>query len=549
MLGYVLCNNIAQVIINQDVVSNAILIPEEDINTASFEFSPVFYNSYIAYVNDRGKSVRYDSIKKTPYFDLSFAAANVEGNLAKQASFVPSLSSENQEGPFCFTPDQNIIYFTRTDPTTGLLRIHYADWKESGWNSTKQVSLLSDLHHECHPSISVSGNFLVFAASGPGENEMDLYLSQKENDEWALPIRLVSANSEFNDWFPRFVGDSIIIFSSNRPASFSGLNMYGIKWEGNEWTAPELLPSPLNSNADDFGLVIGDGIAYFSSNRSGVKGKDDLFRIEYKGELIYDPSIALVDVELNIRNKLTLDGIPDVRLKAIPVVISDDEDDPVFFNIDLAAQPFEDDALVLKLRPTESLPTIELISNSEGKINMTLTKNQKYAFAISAAGYNDYAVLYSFSNYGDNITYVLEPKPEEEFNYEKPLTSVIIPTKAGSVIIFDNLYYDFNSHIISEGAASELDALAVTMKQNPKMTVRLSAHTDSRGTKIYNQRLSEKRALSAKNYLINSGINGNRIEAVGFGELRLRNKCADNIPCSEAEHRFNRRTEVTIVSN
>lgn len=550
ILGFLSTTTFSQLVINQNVVSSAILIPEEDINTPSFEFSPVFYGPYIAFVNDRGKSINYDDVKNTPYFDLSFAATNLQGNLEKQASFSKNLSTDLQEGPFSFGPGEKDIYFTRTDPQTGNLSIYRSLLYDNEWGIPEKLEILSSKSHICHPSISESGEFMVFAGSNTESRQMDLFIARKDNNSWSNVIRLTdNINSEFNDWFPRFVGDSIIIFASDRPSKFGGLDMYGIKWLNGKWSVPELLPSPINSNSDDFGLVIGDEIAYFSSNRSGSKGKDDLFRIEYKGDLIYDPSIALVAIRINVKNKLTLEDIPNVRIKAIPVAISETQEEP-YFDIDLAAQPFEDDALILKLRPKESLPAIEIVANDQGRIDMKITKTQRYAFVLSASGYNEYVALYTHKDFGDKLTYVLEPKEsDDDVKNEKPQGSVIIPTTAGSVIIFDNIYYDFNSHIISSGAASELDALAVSMLQNPNMKVRLSAHTDSRGTKIYNQRLSEKRALSAKNYLVNKGIADDRIEAVGFGELRLRNKCEDNIGCTEEEHSYNRRTEVKILSN
>jgi outer membrane protein OmpA-like peptidoglycan-associated protein len=87
------------------------------------------------------------------------------------------------------------------------------------------------------------------------------------------------------------------------------------------------------------------------------------------------------------------------------------------------------------------------------------------------------------------------------------------------------------------------------MRETPGLKIRLSAHTDSRGTKTYNQNLSNRRALAAKNYLVQRGVNPGNITTEGFGENRLRNHCKDNVDCSETEHNFNRRTEVQIIDN
>ncbi|MFK7806434.1 MAG: OmpA family protein [Saprospiraceae bacterium] len=118
---------------------------------------------------------------------------------------------------------------------------------------------------------------------------------------------------------------------------------------------------------------------------------------------------------------------------------------------------------------------------------------------------------------------------------------------AGSTIVLENIYYDFNKSYIRKGAAVELDELRGLMLKYKSMTIELSAHTDSRGAAEYNQELSTKRAISAKEYLVSRGIASDRITAVGYGESNLRNGCVDGQQCSETEHQYNRRTEVKIL--
>ncbi len=121
------------------------------------------------------------------------------------------------------------------------------------------------------------------------------------------------------------------------------------------------------------------------------------------------------------------------------------------------------------------------------------------------------------------------------------------PLHTGSVIVLENIYYDFNKSAIRSGAARELDALVALMKQYPEMRIELTSHTDSRGSTKYNQELSEKRAASAKQYLVSKGIAAERILARGLGESQIRNRCKDGVKCSEEEHQYNRRTEVRII--
>ena len=116
----------------------------------------------------------------------------------------------------------------------------------------------------------------------------------------------------------------------------------------------------------------------------------------------------------------------------------------------------------------------------------------------------------------------------------------------GAVLILENIYYDFDKYNIRAGAAQELSSLAQLMRIYPSMEILLTAHTDSRGTEKYNQELSEKRAIAAKNFLTNRGIAENRIRSNGLGETQLRNHCKEGINCTELDHQYNRRTEVII---
>ena len=533
----------AQGIFNSNTLSTAILLPEDDINTKSFEFAPVFFGEYIAFVYDKGNSLYYDEEYDTPYFDLAFAAKNTLGNLARKASFIYTLSSEYQQGPFCFFNENQSILFTRTDPESGVLKIYKSDHSEAGWSEAEVLTLLGDGYHVCHPSISEDGNHLVFAAANVLEgSNMDLYTATKTNGQWSGVERLVSASSTSNDWFPRFVGDSIITYASGA----EDLNIYAIKRNGEGWSPPEMAPPPINSSHDDFGLIVQDGIAYFSSNRPSNKGKDDLYRIEYKGSLFSIPEVEPeVPISILVQDKLTLQPIPDVNILVTPTVSSIDDVDLSKYQIDLIPQTDGQGGILLKLKPKESGPSQAQSTDSNGIATIFSSNIGSYLLEMTHPEYTSFRTIFEMKSMGTSLTLVMEPLPIEEVEE----TGIEIPTTSGSVIVFENIYYDFNSHIILEGAATELEALATAMSENPNMMVQLAAHTDSRGTKLYNQRLSEKRAASARDYLINKGINPSRITSLGYGESQLRNDCKDGVPCSEDQHRFNRRTEVKILSN
>ncbi len=121
------------------------------------------------------------------------------------------------------------------------------------------------------------------------------------------------------------------------------------------------------------------------------------------------------------------------------------------------------------------------------------------------------------------------------------------PLREGTVILLQNLYYDFGKSVVRTGEARELDALLHMLQLFPSMQIELAAHTDSRGASDYNMQLSLRRAESAKDFLVQRGVDPARVRTVGYGESRLRNGCKDGVPCSEAEHQQNRRTEVRVI--
>jgi outer membrane protein OmpA-like peptidoglycan-associated protein len=121
------------------------------------------------------------------------------------------------------------------------------------------------------------------------------------------------------------------------------------------------------------------------------------------------------------------------------------------------------------------------------------------------------------------------------------------PLRIGEAIAINNIYYDYDEWDIRPDAALELDKLARFFKDNPGMNFELGAHTDSRGGDLYNLVLSDARSNSAVNYLIQRGVDPDRIIAKGYGEEQLVNGCGNGVQCTEDQHQENRRTEFKVT--
>ena len=190
-----------------------------------------------------------------------------------------------------------------------------------------------------------------------------------------------------------------------------------------------------------------------------------------------------------------------------------------------------------------------LITDEFGRYEFCLNLGCSFEIQASSEGYEEYTKRLNLTNYNDKDDLSMDI---ELIALEEVLAAKVPPrrieVKAGSNVILDRIYYDFNKSDIKEGAAKELDVIAKAMTLYSEMEIELIAHTDSRGGRNYNLELSLERALSAKQYLVNKGIDPNRIFAFGYGEGSLRNDCKDGVDCTDEEHAFNRRTEIKVLT-
>ena len=112
-------------------------------------------------------------------------------------------------------------------------------------------------------------------------------------------------------------------------------------------------------------------------------------------------------------------------------------------------------------------------------------------------------------------------------------------------VVLNAIYFEFDKSNITREGAYELDKLVEALKANPTMVIMVKAHTDNRGSDVYNMRLSDRRAKSSVQYILSKGIAKDRISGKGYGESELKVNCGEG--CTEAEHAENRRSEFIIV--
>jgi outer membrane protein OmpA-like peptidoglycan-associated protein len=256
---------------------------------------------------------------------------------------------------------------------------------------------------------------------------------------------------------------------------------------------------------------------------SANKNKIQLIKIENK------------NLRMNMQGKLVLDDKNKTPLAKVPVSLINEDQQIVQAGITNETGNF-----IFTYLPVDS--------------SVYLSIDEKTAAALSKGG----KIL--LLDEGDNVvskTNTSRPEfqlinlpPEKntlsKIYMEDPWLEPIMTGKIGEVIVVEHIYYDYDKWTVLPETKLVLNKAIAVLKSNPKFSIAIAAHTDSRGEAKYNLELSEKRAAAAKEYMVSKGVNAKQISAQGYGETKLLNRCADGVTCTEEEHAQNRRMEFII---
>ncbi|WNW02989.1 OmpA family protein [Tenacibaculum sp. HL-MS23] len=427
-----------------------------------------------------------------------------------EAKRLKELSTSYHESNTIITKNGKTMYFTRDnfdgeelkgdDNRTTHLKIYKATNVDGEWSKVRELPFNTDNYSYGHPALSPDEKTLYFVSDMPnGFGETDIYkVAILEDDKYGEPINLgKQINTESREMFP-FVGiDNTLYFASDGHIGLGALDVFESKIKNSKFSRPINLGAPVNGPLDDFSFVINNqrSKGFFSSNRKGGKGDDDIYSF-----LIYD---CKEDIEGVVTNSRT--GNP-------------------MFNVEV------------RLIDSEGNPISKQITKEDGR----------YVFKRIDCE-NNFTVVASKVDFKDTQKQVQTVDVNNKLiNVNLTLESLIVEDQ----IVIKPIYFDFDLSNIREDAEYELEHIVSVMKNHPEMVIKIESHTDSRGTKEYNKRLSTSRAISTRDYIVSRGIASNRIKsALGFGESQLLNDCddANQSKCSKEEHQKNRRSYFYIL--
>ena len=490
------------------------------LNSPAYDFCPAFTGDeqdvlVFASSRDFAKGSEEDPITGQEFMDLFRSEMDNKGRWSEPEPMGNTICTEDNEGGACFDSEGRTIYFTRcvnTGNSNLACDIFYATKRGSSFGATEALGLIDRTEDDStqlgHPTLSPDDNILIFASDlAGGYGGKDLWYVEAEDGsfEGATPQNLgADINTAGDDMFPHFRDNGDLYWSTNGRDGLGGLDIW--KAEGREgnlaFGKPQALPAPLNSVSDDFAISFkrGEEAGMLTSNRAGGKGSDDLYSFELPAlEFCY--AAYIYD-----ENEVNLDGA----------------------------------TVTMELSTGE---TLEKMSDADGYVDFCegeIGEDVTFKVTVSMEG---------FLGQWSNQTTVNRESPEwgEEFFLEEIVTNkeysfpeVLYPLASAELLVDDMV-----------NSKDSLDFLVELLNNEESLVIELRSHTDSRGGASANMTLSQQRAETCVQYLIENGIAEDRLVPRGMGESELLVSDADiaRLPedARESAHQRNRRTRFTIL--
>jgi len=498
--------------------SGHFIIEDAGINSENSDFGSALLGNKLVFTSARpvqGGSGKVFSQTNESFTDLFESEIAADGKLSQPKPFGgKEINTKFHESSAVFTNDGKTVYFTRNNFIDGkkgkinsnrmVLKLYKATLQNDIWGSVTELSVNSDDYNVANPALSPDNKTLYFASDMPGTlGQSDLFKAVINADgSLGNPVNLGSGiNTEGRESFPFVSFDNKLYFATDGRPGLGGYDIFVSKPESDgSFKTVENVGAPVNGPQDDFGFSIQNGgKGFFTSNRAGGKGSDDIYKV----------------AESKCAQKV--EGI-----------ITDSETNKFLSNVKVSL--FDEKFELQK----------ESKSDDKGQYSFELECGKTYYVRTELADY--VAKESSVKTAKINGTTIVP------IAIEKTACQLVVGGDLAKCFGIQAIHFEVNKSIITNEAAFELEKILDVMKQNPKIRIDVRSHTDSRQTAKYNQTLSDNRVKATISWLVKNGIDANRLSGKGYGESQLINKCSDGVSCTEEEHQANRRSEFIVVS-
>ena len=446
----------------------------DELNGMRSDFCPMYVGSdttMIVTTSTRKEATGTDisGVTGQKCADLFLTKRNDKGKWQKVELIQGETNSAYEDGACAFTPDGKMMYFTRCvtdDQFPRFAAIYRSPRKDATWGKPEPVKISSDtLSSYAHPAVSPDGEWLYFAsdmAGGVGGFDIwRFYIGGNQFKAGILENLGEQINTEGNELFPAFGPGKELYFSSNGYPGMGGLDIFCASQVNDSTYKVNNMMAPVNSNADDFGITFAPELyrGYFSSNRNDARGWDHIY------------SFYLPETVHMLRGWL-----------------------------------YEKDGYEL------TGGVIHMIGNDGSKSSIGVMNDGSYSVRVTPGV--EYVLLGTCKGYLNAMQELKTTDQTGKVEYQRDFELAPIHRP----VLIDNIFYEFDKATLTPESTASLDELVTLLENNPNVTIELGSHCDFRGSDKYNEKLSQKRAESVVNYLIEQGIDAERLTAKGYGE-------------------------------
>ena len=444
-------------------------------NSRRADFCPMYLGAdcdqiYYTSTTEKATGDKKSEITGMKNADVFFSKKNEKGEWERPEPVEGELNTEFDEGIVAFSPDAQTMYLTKARrelnaPTS--VEIYTSTRSDAKWSAPVKFEITADtLSTFGHPAVSPDGEYLYFVSDMPGGyGGKDIWRISLKERQGSLVNLGPDINTEGNDDFPYVRSDGSLYFSSDGHPGMGGLDIFRATTVGDpadlRWKV-ENMGFPINSAGDDFGITFGKGEdGFFSSNRGDARGYDHIYSFEY------DPV------------RITIEGL-----------VMDKDEEPV-------------KNAIIRIVGNDGSNQKE-VARDDGSFSFALQRGVKYVMLAGAKGYLNQKQEFASDSTMEDANYWVE---------------FILPSISKPSVV-ENIFYDYDKADLRPESKTALNELHAVQHDNPNVTIEMASHTDRWGSDAYNINLSERRAKSVVDYLVENGISRDRLQPHGYGKSR-----------------------------
>ncbi len=444
-------------------------------NSRRADFCPMYLGAdcdqiYYTSTTEKATGDKKSEITGMKNADVFFSKKNEKGEWERPEPVEGELNTEFDEGIVAFSPDAQTMYLTKARrelnaPTS--VEIYTSTRSDAKWSAPVKFEITADtLSTFGHPAVSPDGEYLYFVSDMPGGyGGKDIWRISLKERQGSLVNLGPDINTEGNDDFPYVRSDGSLYFSSDGHPGMGGLDIFRATAIGDpadlRWKV-ENMGFPINSAGDDFGITFGKGEdGFFSSNRGDARGYDHIYSFEY------DPV------------RITIEGL-----------VMDKDEEPV-------------KNAIIRIVGNDGSNQKE-VARDDGSFSFALQRGVKYVMLAGAKGYLNQKQEFASDSTMEDANYWVE---------------FILPSISKPSVV-ENIFYDYDKADLRSESKTALNELIAVLHDNPNVTIEMASHTDRWGSDAYNINLSERRAKSVVDYLVENGISRDRLQPHGYGKSR-----------------------------